>query len=134
MNLKNKRILHVEKIDFADYVTVVDVDSLPKLEDLQDRDEWILETDEAHYLLKDRVAFRVIKPNATPTVFKSLKFEASPDSFSCKVELEPDALLSFALKNRLPLFENTATQEYLLPSDVFLYAKKPQQKDNTVKT
>lgn len=118
----NRKILTIERIDLSDYTTLVNLESYPKLKELQDKDDWLLETSEAFYLLKQGVAFRYVKPHAKPTLLKTLKFEASPDFFSSRCELEAADLLAFALKNRIPLFETNS--EYILPGDPFLYAKK----------
>jgi len=124
----NKKRLKVERLDLTIFLSVVDVDSLSKLEDLQVKDEFIMEDDEAFYLLKGRMAFRVIKKEAKPRIINTLNFQASPDSFSAKVELEPKALLALAVKQRLPIFYNQASQEYLVPSELFLFAKRQKEK------
>lgn len=125
--MKNLKIVKVQRVEFADQVSVFDLDAFARLLDLADKGAQVLETDSAFFLLKEQVAFRVLKPNAKPQILRCKDFQASPDSFSAKAELDYDDLVSFALKNGIVLFENQS--EILAPSELFMFAKKPKEKE-----
>jgi len=117
-----KRTIKVEGIEFSDSLNILNVDSLQRLTELQARGEFLLETPEGVYLLKPGVAFRYLKPEAKPKILKAMEIIVNPDAASFKVTLNPQELLSFALKERIPVFETET--EYIIPSDVMLIAKK----------
>jgi hypothetical protein len=76
--------------------------------------------------LKENVAYRFVKPEAKPKTFHAKEIFINPDGYSVKVELSSEELLSFAIRKRVPIFETA--EEYIIPSEICLMAKKGEQK------
>ncbi len=101
-----KRTVKVESIDFSDFVSILNMPSLESLTDLLDRDDFLLETESDYFLVKESVAYRFCKPEAKPKILKTSEIIINPDSFNAKITLTPEELLDFALKERIPVFDN----------------------------
>jgi hypothetical protein len=123
--VKPKRIVKIETMELSNNVSVLNVSSLDRLTELRDPNEPLLETPNDFFLLKHDVAFRFVKPSAKPKTFHAKEIFINPDSYSVKVELSSEELLSFAITERVPVFETSA--EFLIPAEIYLFAKKAKE-------
>lgn len=120
--MKAKRTVNIETIDLSSNISVLNMSSLEKLMELQKPNELLLETGNDFFLLRDAVAFRVPKPEAKPKIFHAQNLEINPDHCAVKVELSSEELLSFSIRERIPIFETD--EEYIIPAEICLTAKK----------
>jgi hypothetical protein len=127
MNLRKPKHVKVDNIELPSDVILSDVDSLEKLNNIQNG-QVILETEKDLYLLdKEGMAFRYAKPNCLPQIMKCEKIEVHPDHFSVKVQLSQDALFEFARKQSLILFE-TNDGFYVPSSEIVFFSNKKCEK------
>jgi hypothetical protein len=123
--MKNKTI-RISSLDLAYEMNVLNIDSLEKLNAIQNKKDLLLETDQEFFVLRENVAFRCLKPNAMPKMLKVQTIEINPDAFSTKIQVEPEDLLRFAVKNNALVLETT--EQYLLPTEIFIFANKKEGK------
>jgi hypothetical protein len=121
-----KKITKVAELELSPELTLLHVDSLDQLTTLCGRRDELLETNDSFFLLKDTVAFRYVKKEAKPKIFRTKELWLNPDHSSCRIVIEPDELLAFAVRNNIPVFETDS--EFIVPSDICLIAKKPKEK------
>ena len=121
-----RKTTRVCELELSPDLSLSQVDSFDKLLELREKNDWLLETDDSFFLLKNNVAFRFVKREAKPKLFRTKELWLNPDSSACKIVIEPEELLAFAVKQNVPVFETK--EEYIIPSDVCLIAKKPKEK------
>jgi hypothetical protein len=121
-----KKITKVAELELSPELTLLHVDSLDQLTTLCGRRDEMLEKNDSFFLLKDTVAFRFVKREAKPKIFKTRELWLNPDSASVKVVIDEYELLAFAVKENVPVFETQT--EYIIPSAICLIAKKTKEK------
>ena len=118
----NMKTLKIDSLDLSGNVTVLNVDTIQKLSELCKRNDCVFETQREFFLLKDGLAFRAVKDDGKPKTLTCTEIYLNPDFWSVKVVMTPEQLLRFAVQNNVTVFETET--EYIVPSDIFLTAKK----------
>jgi hypothetical protein len=125
-SVQAKKILKVESLELGDLITVMNLSSLERMQELQAPEETIVETNRDYFLLQKNVAFKVLKKDALPEIITTRDLSINPDFTKAKATLEAKDLLTFALKNNIPVFETP--EEYVIPSEITLTARKEKVK------
>lgn len=120
--MKNKRVRRLTDVDLSDELNVLTVKTLSRLKKLQGPKDWLLDTPNEVFLLNGALAFRFIKPSAKPRIMPCTSIEVNPDSAGVKVTLSVHDLMSFAVQEKLLVFETQ--KEFTIPGAFTLTAQK----------
>ncbi len=120
-----KRLREVEDIELAYSVSIVNFTSLKSLLELCGPKEWLIETENSVFLLKEGLAFRFCKPSGKPRLLKAKEVLLNPDANRVSVTMDAQDLLAFAVKGNIPVFETP--DQYLIPGEITLLAKKDKE-------